>query len=375
MRYQPYGQTGKKVSRLGFGGMRFDLSRGREHNAALVHEAFRRGINYFDTAPDYCDGESEALFGEAFRTLKGEYYVSTKSMPTDAPTADLARRAVEASLKKLGVPKIHFFHIWCIRHMDHYRLAMQKGGQYEGLLKCRDEGLIDHIVLSSHQPGHEIRQIAEEGRVEGILMGLNILNFPYRWEGATAAARCGLGVVTMNPLGGGLIPRNEDKLGFLAQPGETPTEAALRFNLSSPPVTVSLVGFSSVAEIDAACRIADAARPFGAAELQRLRENLSANMNQACTYCGYCEKCPHDIPVSRYMQFYNRKAVFGGDVAAMVAELDEAYEWGILVGHRGDAARCVACGVCEEACTQRLAIMARLKDISSWERVDKPDEM
>jgi predicted aldo/keto reductase-like oxidoreductase len=75
------------------------------------------------------------------------------------------------------------------------------------------------------------------------------------------------------------------------------------------------------------------------------------------------------------MQFYNRKAVFGGDAATMAAELDEAYEWGILVGHRGDAARCVACGVCEEACTQRLAIMARLKDISSWERVDKPDEM
>ncbi len=64
--------------------------------------------------------------------------------------------------------------------MEHYELAMRPGGQYEGLLKCKEEGLIDHIVFSSHQPGDEVIDILSENKFEGVTMGINILNFPYR---------------------------------------------------------------------------------------------------------------------------------------------------------------------------------------------------
>ena len=118
--------------------------------------------------------------------------------------------------------------------MDHYELAMKPGGQYEGLLQCKKEGLIDHIVLSSHQKGDEVKQILEEGKIEGILLGVNILNFPYRWEGVQAAADMEYGVVAMNPLGGGSIPTHEKELNFLSDGDESPTEAALRFVVSCP---------------------------------------------------------------------------------------------------------------------------------------------
>ena len=64
---------------------------------------------------------------------------------------------------------------------------MKKGGQYEGLLKCKEEGLIDNIVVSSHMPGEDIENLMKNGEFEAVLMGINILNFMYRWQGVEAA--------------------------------------------------------------------------------------------------------------------------------------------------------------------------------------------
>lgn len=368
MIYNEYGQTGKKVSAVGFGCMRFDTSRSKEENAELVRYANSQGINYIDTAPGYCGDQSEDICGIAFKEMPGQFYVSTKGMPTTFDTADKARAGVEKSLKRLGVPKIHFYHIWCLRKMEHYALAMKPGGQFDGLLKCKEDGLIDHIVCSSHQRGSEIKQIVADGKVEGVLMGINILNFPYRWEGVKAAADSGRGVVAMNPLAGGLIPQHADRLGFLGREGEDPVEAALRFVISCPQITVALNGFTTREHVDMACRIADTCSPFSDAALDHVKQHLTGAMNAVCTGCGYCEGCPNNIPVASYMQFYNQKQMFGADDETMRKTLDNDHNWGILVHRQADAGECVECGQCEEKCTQHLDIMARLKQVAEWER-------
>lgn len=366
MRYTEYGKTGVKVSVVGFGGMRFDQkNRSDEQNAEVVRYACGKGINYFDTAPGY--GRSEDIFGVAFRDMPGEFIVSTKAMPAADDTAQSAREAVQKSLDRMGVDKINFLHVWCLRKMEHYELAVRPGGMYDGLVKCRAEGLIDHIVFSTHQPGGEIKQILDSGRFEGGLMGVNILNFPYRWDGIQAAADAGLGVVAMNPLGGGAIPQHEKELAFLAGEGETPTQAALRFAIACPQITIALVGFTTTEHVDAACAIADAAEPFSDADLERVREHLGENMNEMCTGCGYCKDCPNDLPVPSYMQFYNEKALFGKDDEAMINDVNFQHTWGLLVGRQASAADCVECAECEEACTQHLPIVARMKEIAAWE--------
>jgi len=366
MRYVDYGKTGKKVSVVGFGGMRFDQSRPDEQNAELVRHACRQGINYFDTAPGY--GRSEDIFGLAFQDMPGDYYVSTKAMPTRYETAAGAHEAVQKSLERMGVPKIHFFHVWCLRKMAHYELAMKPGGLYDGLLECQDEGLIEHIVFSSHQPGDEVKTMVDSGKFEGVLLGVNILNFPYRWDGVRAAADAGLGVVAMNPLAGGAIPQNEGELGFLSSGGETPTEAALRFVISCPQITIALVGFTDPEHVDVACRVADTAEPFTEPELDRIRAHLSEQMTAVCTGCGYCAGCPQNIPVAAYMQFYNYKVLFGRSDEAMKKDIPTQHDWQLLVGRQAEAADCIECGQCEEACTQHLDIINRLKEIAAWEQ-------
>jgi uncharacterized protein len=365
MRYKPYGSTGKKVSVIGFGGMRFDQERPDEENAELVRYACSQGINYFDTAPGY--GRSEDIYGLAFQDMPGEYYVSTKAMPTGHETAASTRAAVMKSLKRLGVPKIHFFHVWCLRKMAHYDLAMQPGGMFEELLRCKEEGLIDHIVFSSHQPGHEIRTILDTGQFDGVLLGMNILNFPYRWEGAQAAYEGGYGCVVMNPLGGGAIPQHEKELAFLAEPGETPTEAAIRFLLGCAPVTVTLIGFTTREHIDQACAVVDRAEPISDERLNEIRRHLSAEMARLCTGCGYCKGCPKNIPVAAYMQFYNNKLLFGTSDEEMQKSIRLQHDWQLLACRQADAGDCIECGQCEERCTQHLDIIARLKEIAQWE--------
>ena len=287
MIYSEYGRTGKMVSAVGFGGMRFDMSRSLEENADLVRYAYHQGINYFDTGSLYCGGKSEKIIGMGLKGLpRDSFFVSTKAQPRTFDTKEKTVDEVKRCMDELQVEYIDFFHIWCLMNMEAYQSAVSPGRMYDGLLECKEKGWIRHIACSSHQNGKEIRQIAEDGKVEGVLMGLNILNFPYRWEGVLGCNDNGLGVVVMNPLAGGMIPTHEKELGFLARNGDTPTEAALRFAVCSPQITVALNGVSEKAHVDMAVKVANSAKMMSEEDLEGFRSYLGTNLNSVCTGCG-----------------------------------------------------------------------------------------
>lgn len=371
MIYKTFGKTGIRISAVGFGGMQFDTSKSNKKNAELLPYAYEKGINYFDTAPSYCEDKSEDIFGIAMKEMapyRDKFYVSSKGMPTGIQSADAARKAVEKSLKRLNLDRLDFYYVWCIRKVEHYEMAMKKNGLYEGLLKCKEQGLIDRIFISTHLPGADVKKIISKNEFEGVLLGVNILNFLYRWEGVQAAHDAGLGVAAMNPLAGGVIPEHEKELGWLASSGESPTEAALRFCISCPQINVTLNGFTTKEHIDMACKAAKDCTAFTDDDIERVKQNISEGMDSLCTGCGYCLGCcPQNIPVPAYMQYYNDKTIRKKTDKQMVDYLKHHYEWGILVDRKANAADCTQCGQCEEACTQHLNIIERLEEIAEWE--------
>lgn len=375
MIYKPYGKLNLSVSAIGFGGMRFDLKQPDSANADLVRYAFDKGINYFDSAPGYCEDRSESLFGLAFsnpqmKSKRNDYYVSTKGMPEEFDTDQKAVAAVEKSLSHLKCDYIDFYHVWCIRRMEEYQLAMRPGGQYEGLLRCKEKGLIKHIVVSSHLRGPDIAVLIEKQEFDGILLGFNILNFLYRWDGVLAASKAGMGVIAMNPLAGGIIPQKEKQLSYLASAGETPTEAAIRFCVSCPSITITLIGLTTKEQIDTACSVADKAEPFTADDIERIRNQVTNNMDKLCTGCGYCmDRCPKDIPIASYMQYYNDLLLVGKTEKEMIDAIDGQKKWGILTNRPNEAAACTLCGRCEMACTQHLDVIKRLETVAKWEKL------
>ena len=365
MKYSEYGKTGKFVSAVGFGGMRFDMEKSMEDNAELVKYAFDKGINYFDTAPGYFAGKSEQIYGMAFKDMpRDKFFVSDKIMPTSINDAQGAYDKVRSFLDIMNITYIDFLHVWCLRKMEHFEMAMRPGALYDGLLRCKEEGLIKHIVFSSHQKGNEVEKVIESGKFEGVLMGINILNFPYRWPGVLAARKRNMGVVAMNPLAGGLIPQNENRLLFLASPGEAPTEAALRFLIGNENITIALNGFTTREQVDTACRVADNAKPMTDDELEKIAARLSENSLEICTTCGYCDICPKGIPIPKYMQIYNDKVLFNIPEKDFADRLEFHYGWGLLVEDLPEAKECIACGKCETACTQHLPIIKRLKEFA-----------
>lgn len=353
---KPYGRTGKQVSAIAFGGMRFPAPDDLDAMAEIVLHAHRRGINYFDTAPGYCKDRSEDIFGLALQSLpRGSYLVSTKS---GAAEGDALRRSLERSLQRLHVEQIDFFHVWCLIRPEQLPDRIAKGA-VGALLKARDEGLVRHVVMSSHLGGGDLRAVIKTGLFEGMTVGYNALNFPFRSEGLALARRKGMGVVTMNPLGGGLIPQNAERLAFLKGPHDRDVvQAALRFNVSHPAVTAALVGFQSCAEVDAAVEAVEAFKPYGARHIARLKREITAGFEGFCTGCGYCLPCPAGVPIPALMDTFNLQILGNGpqDLSNRLR-----WHWGL---QPAAAEACTGCGACEKRCTQHLPIRERIRTVA-----------
>ncbi len=236
---RPYGNTGVEVTALGFGGMRFDQPDDIEGCAETVYHAFEQGINYFDTAPGYFDGKSEQAFGLAVQEMKktgNPFYISTKSMKPDG--AEL-RRELEASLMRMNLDRIDFYNCWCVLTLDDWEVRKKRGAVAE-IMKAKEEGLISFPVFSTHLSGDDIRTVIEEGYFRGVTLGYSAVNFPFREAGIRAAAEHDLGVVVMNPLGGGTIVNNEESFQFIKRDEkQNIVEAALHFIWAHDEITVA----------------------------------------------------------------------------------------------------------------------------------------
>lgn len=361
MYYKQYGDTKMKVSAVGFGCMRYDdadVKAGRlEKCAEVVLYAHEKGINYFDTAPYYCDDKSETITGMALSQLpRDSYYISSKAnMGTliGEATRDGFRRRLETTLTRLKVDYLDFYHLWCVLSMESFHT--QCDALYQFYEEAKAEGLIRNIVFSSHMQGSQLEEAIAADRFKGMLIGYNALNYRFRQSGIAAAYAKGMGVVVMNPLGGGLIPQNPDKFRYLTEGTElTVPQAALRFVASHQEITITLAGCTTKDHVDDACQAVAGLAEKPAAEIYREYETKGTAINDLCTGCGYCDKCPQGIEIPKYMDSYNMKLLGSG----YRDRLDN--HWSIPAAK---AAECIKCGKCEGLCTQHLPIMERLAEI------------
>ncbi|MCL1818108.1 MAG: aldo/keto reductase, partial [Spirochaetaceae bacterium] len=343
---------------LGFGGMRFAEIDNTAACVAMIVKAAEGGVTYFDTAPAYFDIRSEQVFGKGFAELRKRnlpYYVATKTFKSKE---DDIRREIEAQLKRLDVPVIDFYHVWCITEISGWHKRREKG-VLSTFRKLKEEGLIRHIAVSSHLIGDQINELLMEGVFEGVLFGYSAYNFKTREKAFDAIRAKGLGAVVMNPLGGGIIPRHPQLFGFLSgKPGRSALAAALDFLWDHGEISSTLVGFSTLQEVEEALAAMETYKPRAAGELAAVKEKAGPSLEGICTGCAYCDDCPQGIPIPRFMDVWNQK-LLDPNPAAVSTRL--RLHWGI---DPRDAGKCTACGACEAACTQHLDITNRLKQIA-----------
>ncbi|MCL2264646.1 MAG: aldo/keto reductase [Treponema sp.] len=359
MIYRDYGKTGKKVSLLGFGGMRFKNVDDHDECVRMMVTAAQGGVNYFDTAPGYFETRSETVFGKGFAQMRKQglpYYCATKTFQS---TQDGIRGEIENQLKRLDIPAIDFYHIWCITSLNGWE-NRKKEGILQTFLKLKEEGLIKHVCISSHLIKNEIKELLMDGIFEGVLFGYSAYNFNTRQEAFDAIKEKNLGAVVMNPLGGGVIPQHPELFSFIRREGESTVTAALRVLWDHREITSTLVGFDTIEHLNEALQAFEGYKPRSADELALVKSKSGASFEGICTGCAYCADCPAGVPIPQYMDAYNQKFLD----KTMKDPIGDRLKWHWSLDRQG-AAKCTECGQCEQVCTQHIDIIKRLKEIAS----------
>jgi len=363
MHYKQYGDTDMKVSTIGMGTMRYDDEDVKSGNFAkcadVVLYAHEKGINFFDSAPLYCHDKSEEITGLALSQLpRDSFYISSKvNMHTyEMPfSPDIFRKRLETSLSRLKVDYLDFYYLWCLLDLDTFQKQFDL--MYRSFEKAKADGLIRNITFSSHMQGNELEKVIETNAFKGMLIGYNALNYRFRQAGIAAAHQNGMGIVVMNPLGGGLIPNNPKVFEYLTDGTDlNVSQAALRFVASHKEISVTLCGCTTKQHIDDAVKAVDNLIEKPAIDIYNAYEAKGVALNNLCTGCGYCKYCPQDIDIPKFMDSYNEK-ILGNDIIERLK-----WHWGIP---NAKAAECTQCGQCETLCTQHLPIVKRLQEIAS----------
>jgi predicted aldo/keto reductase-like oxidoreductase len=142
------GRLGHVSSVLIFGGA--GLSEVSEDEAdRAISASLGAGINHFDTAAGYGDGNSEEHLGRWMADIRNEIFLSTKTEDRDK---DTARRSIEASLERLRVDYVDLIQLHAVGDLDDLDRATGSGGSLEAAIEARDEGLVGAVGITGH--GH-----------------------------------------------------------------------------------------------------------------------------------------------------------------------------------------------------------------------------
>lgn len=146
MRKRALGKTGEQLSIIGFGGIVVCGTEQSEANA-LVREAIDRGINYFDVAPSYCEGEAEERLGPALEEFRKDVFLACKTQKRDK---EGAAAELQESLKKLRTDYFDLYQLHAMTTEEDLQKAMGAGGAIEALVEAREQGLVRYLGFSAH---------------------------------------------------------------------------------------------------------------------------------------------------------------------------------------------------------------------------------
>ena len=368
MQYRKFGNTGIEISALGFGGMRLPTKTvdgsdvyDYDESIKIIRRALDLGVNYVDTAPYYCNKESEIIIGKALKGRRDKVYLSTKN-PIENDSGEDYRKRLETSLQKLDTDYIDFYHFWGISWEKYTEKIDVPNGPLSSAYKAKEEGLIKHISFSFHDKAENMIKLIDTGHFETVLCQYNLLDRAN--EDAIAYAKeKGLGVVIMGPVGGGRLGAPSDVIAQLMEGKSSSTaETAIRFVLSNQNVTCALSGMGSMAMVEENVATASNDSQLSPQEVAVINASMEENKKLAdlyCTGCNYCMPCPSGVNIPLNFRLMNYHKVYNlTDYAKEQYKQIGKVEW--MKGKGADA--CIECGKCEKKCPQHIPIIKQLKE-------------
>ena len=352
MQYVDLGKSGVKISRLSLGCGR--LPENDDESTELIRRAIAAGINYLETATFYCNNRCIEKAGLGIKGLRDKVMVQVKVGTDPDPSADAARREAESQFARMGIDRADFFMIGWLA-WERMPLVLRRGGMLDGIRRMQNEGTIGHVGFTGHDTPENFIKILETGVFESMTVSYNLLSRGYE-KTIARAGELGVGVIIMNPVGGGMLGAPSQTLQKLLPGGAATTaEAALKFVLSHPGVSTACSGMGSIAQLEENLRTVEHLQPLSVVEKEQVAKILDeykALGESFCTGCKYCMPCPNGVDIPGNFHLYNYHKVYGFDAWARTQYASMKPEL------RAD--KCVRCGKCEPKCPQKIKIMDQL---------------
>lgn len=249
---RPLGKTGRVLPALGLGCHPMGTLDSEEDALAVVRRAHETGARYFDTAPSYSNGRSEARLGKALAGLpREELFVATKTLERDG---DAALAELESSLERLRMDYVDSVQVHEVRSEKDVEAILRPGGIVRALEAAREKGKVLHIGVTCHRDPRFALLAIERYPFATALVPVNPLDchhLSFTRDFVPRAREKGVAVAAMKVLAGGTLPR---------QKPEIPAADLVRFALAQDGVCMAVPGAGSVAQWDEA-RSAAAAPP------------------------------------------------------------------------------------------------------------------
>ena len=298
--YRRLGRTGFDVSdiSLGTGGIR------GETGEAIVREAFERGVNYLDTAPDYAGSGSEQAIGRALRGRdRTKLFLATKfcrpsgHLPPGTPVAQY-KEVIEASLQRLGTDYIDLVHVHSCDEIE----RLMDPNMHEAFDQLKQEGKARFLGFSSHTPN--LAQVAaraiESNRFDVMMLAYHHGIWPSLGELIhRARTERDMGIVAMKTLKGA---RHNGLIGF-RENAQAYSQAAFKWVLTNPDVACLVVSFFEPQHLDEYLFASGSA--LATQDHALLQSYDEAIAGTYCPpHCGAClSHCSEDLAVNDVLRY------------------------------------------------------------------------
>lgn len=355
-----------KVSVLGLGCMRLKTKTedgktviDRDEFMKMVKYAKDNGVNYFDTAYMYHDGESEIALGDVVSRLgiRDEICIADKLPHWNLNGEGDTLRLFGEQQNKVGTDYFDFY----LLHDMSRRVWDEKIIKFDvlpKLLKLKEEGKIRHLGFSFHDDLEAFKYIinSSSGIFDFCQIQLNYADAAAHHqaglEGLEFAKENGLCVMIMEPLKGGYLANVAKHVGDELPSGKSDVEYALDFLWDREEVTVVLSGMGDMDQLKQNIEYADRSDAYMLTDNEREKllkagDVFNKGANVRCTACAYCMPCPMGLKIPEIFKLYNLSA----SVYTWETGPKEKYEK--LEKHASD---CISCRKCESMCPQHLKI-------------------
>lgn len=374
MKYFDY--KGKKISRLGFGCMRFktlDDDNGKidkETSSKIILEAIDKGLTYIDTAYPYHEKMSEKFVGEFLEenNLRDKIKLTTKLPCWLVKEYDDFYKILNEQLDNLKTDHLDFY---LLHSLDIKRFRqMVELGVFDFLNEIKEKGLVKNVGFSFHDEYPAFEEIIKAYPWDLCQIQLNYLDINYQagMKGYNLAKDMGIPMVIMEPVKGGRLanPPEEIRNSLKEFTDLSPAQEALKFPLSLDNVMIVLSGMNDIDQVRENLEVAsevsynsltkeDESFYENARKIYKSREQIG------CTACEYCLPCTVEINIPQVFGLWNKAYLYDEEEKSK-KDYQEYLKDGV------SPTECIECGKCEGICPQNLEIIEGLKKADEYLR-------